>query len=55
MARTAPFMLAVAFSMLALALALSIVIWPAVPASAKIAFFALGFAAGAATVRYVAS
>ena len=53
MIRPGPLVLAAVVAVLALAI--SVVVWPAVATSAKLAFFALGFAAGAATVRFVYS
>ena len=50
MSRIRPPALALLFGVVALALALSLVIWPAVPATTKLAFFALGFAGGGAAI-----
>ena len=50
MSRIRPPALALLAGAVALALALSVVIWPVVPAATKLAFFALGFAAGGAAM-----
>lgn len=50
MSRIRPPAIALVFGVVSLALALSLVMWPAVPAATKLAFFALGFASGGAAM-----